>query len=122
MIHGDIYLGSLILLADCALQWNINTSSELHKSNSIEDTYQYPLSIHDLTTDYFSLFKYLKPKPSLVLVGTGPTLEQPSREIIDYLDTEFESYEILSTRHAVSTFNLLNLDNRSVAAAVISVD
>ncbi len=59
-------------------------------------------------------------KPELILLGTGDKQVFPSKEIYLTLIHSNIGFEVMNTRAACRTFNILTADNRNVAAALFS--
>jgi len=55
----------------------------------------------------------------LVLIGTGPTMERPPLELIEYFRKKSIGFEILKSRDAAGTFNFLNQEGRRVMAFLL---
>ncbi|PVF95520.1 DUF498-domain-containing protein [Serendipita vermifera] len=67
----------------------------------------------------FELFEVLVPKPEILLLGTGKSLLPPPPSIRQYLHQIGIQFEVMDTRNAGSTFNLLSEEGRQVAAALL---
>lgn len=78
--------------------------------------------------------QYSRPTADLLIVGTGRQMQPLSQAVRDFCRQNMVSVEVLSTvrvawwwcfrhplpqQHAVSTFNILNMEARSVAAAML---
>ncbi|XP_068622116.1 NADH dehydrogenase [ubiquinone] 1 alpha subcomplex assembly factor 3 [Battus philenor] len=98
--NGITVLGPIAIFPRTVLSWQVRGS-------------------YEVTEEALKFFKILVPKIDLLIIG----LETTERKAVD---TVFRSaranqvnVEILSTEHACSTFNFLNSEGRSVAAALI---
>jgi len=69
--------------------------------------------------EHFEVFEITIPKPELLLLGTGRVARQPPPAIRDYLRNIGISIDIMDTRNACSTYNMLAEEGRRVAAALI---
>ncbi|VVD06098.1 unnamed protein product [Leptidea sinapis] len=73
----------------------------------------------DITTESLAIFRVLEPKIDLLIIG----LETNDRRVVDPVFRATKqaglNVELLVTEHACSTFNFLNAEGRSVAAALI---
>ncbi|KAF8180168.1 NADH dehydrogenase 1 alpha subcomplex assembly factor 3 [Pholiota molesta] len=69
--------------------------------------------------EFFEIFEVVGPKPEILLLGTGKILVQPPPFIREYLTTLGIQLEVLDTRNACSTYNLLSEEGRRVAAALL---
>ncbi|EJD48365.1 DUF498-domain-containing protein [Auricularia subglabra TFB-10046 SS5] len=70
-------------------------------------------------TDLFAPFEVVVPKPELVIVGTGARTLQPPPRVRTALNEMGLALDIMDTRNACSTFNLLLEEGRRVAAALV---
>jgi hypothetical protein len=57
-----------------------------------------------------------------LLIGTGETHYPLPYEFIKYFMDRGISVESMKSKHAATTFNLLNSENRNVAAAIVAVE
>ena len=93
------------------------------------DRYEYPLLVmgdalqpwkatafEGLTAEHFA--ELLAWKPEIVLLGTGATLRFPERGLTAALAAKCVGLEIMDTRAACRTFNVLAAEGRRVLAAV----
>ncbi|CAI5971031.1 unnamed protein product, partial [Closterium sp. NIES-64] len=65
-----------------------------------------------------ALFQLIRPQPELLL-GTGQRMQAVPGELREFVRACGMKLEVLSTRHAISTLNVLNEEGRSVAAALL---
>ena len=77
--------------------------------------------LDDVTERKLSLLRAVKPKPDILVVGAGKTagkarLEEDVRKMLYDLNV---SVEVVDTRTAISTFNILQQEGRRVVAAMI---
>ncbi len=61
----------------------------------------------------------LDPRPEIVLIGTGETQVFPPHEILAPLARAHVGIEVMDTRAACRTWNILLADDRHAAAALI---
>jgi len=71
------------------------------------------------SSEAFEIFSVVSPKPELLLLGTGKSLLLPPPSIREYLRKAGISMDVMDTRNACSTFNLLSEEGRKVAAALL---
>ncbi|KAF8645515.1 hypothetical protein AX16_007799 [Volvariella volvacea WC 439] len=69
--------------------------------------------------EYFELFEVVVPRPEILILGTGKTLSQPPPFIRQHLASLGIQLEVMDTRNACSTYNLLSEEGRRVAAALL---
>lgn len=60
----------------------------------------------------------LQPRPEIILLGVGETLFFPPAEIFAEIYEAQIGIEVMTTRAACRTYNLLSSDGRNVAAAL----
>ena len=58
-------------------------------------------------------------KPEIVLLGTGPTLRFPSPALTRCLTASHIGLEVMDTRAACRTYNILSAEGRRVLAALL---
>ena len=98
---GNIQLvGGLVLLDGGVFMWDVKQHS-------------------DLSVEHFSLFKALKHKCDLLLIGTGRQMHPLPQDIAEYLQSCGIAYEVLPSRRAASTYNVLVEEDRNVACALL---
>lgn len=74
------------------------------------------------TSECFSLFQAIKPPPEIVVFGTGSQmtrLPENLRKVFQELGIQLE---VLSSKNASDTYNLLQQDNRRVALCILPND
>jgi NADH dehydrogenase [ubiquinone] 1 alpha subcomplex assembly factor 3 len=81
-------------------------------------------SAQDISCDALSLLRAVKPKPDILVVGYGVKGERGSSaslsdEVRRFLYELNISFELVDTRTAISTFNILQQDGRRVIAALL---
>ncbi len=58
----------------------------------------------------------------LLLIGSGPSLQRPPKDVREHLTNIPIHYEVMDTGAACRTYNVLLGEKRRVAAALIAVD
>ncbi len=76
-----------------------------------------PQTLIELTTTHLTIFSTLR--PSILLIGTGSTLQFPRMSLYGELINAGIGVEIMTTSAACRTYNALASENRHVAAALI---
>ncbi|KAF9554530.1 hypothetical protein CPC08DRAFT_712809 [Agrocybe pediades] len=71
------------------------------------------------TPERFEIFEAVAPRPEMLILGTGKTLVQPPPFLSKYLTGLGIQLEVLDTRNACSTYNILSEEGRRVAAALL---
>ena len=76
--------------------------------------------VHDIDTlRTQDLDAILALKPEVLLLGTGATLRWPNDEVLRSLQTVGLGLEVMNSAAACRTYNILMLEGRRVAAALI---
>jgi len=102
LMNGDATLirGSIFLFPRFVLNWR-------------------PDAVPDARESDFCILDTMFPKIDLLLWGIGEnTLDLPQYDIIQNLRNRVGSVEIMDSANALATFNMLNLEDRNVVAAV----
>jgi len=97
------YTGSLIVFLDECVSWNCKNENDI-SVNSFQ-------SVHEA-----------KEKPEIFIIGCGETFTRPPQDLIDYFKSHAISMEWMATGAACRTYNILALEGRSVAAALVAID
>ncbi|EPQ59035.1 DUF498-domain-containing protein [Gloeophyllum trabeum ATCC 11539] len=71
--------------------------------------------------DRFEIFDTVVPKPDLLLLGTGKSAALPPPSIRSFLSEIGVQMDVMDTRNACSTYNLLSEEGRRVAAALLPI-
>ncbi len=74
-------------------------------------------SVADLTVDDFRMLAELDAE--ILILGTGRTLIFPDHRLFEPLVQQRCGYEVMNSRSACTTFNLLLGDDRKVVAALL---
>ncbi|KAK2465928.1 hypothetical protein APHAL10511_001569 [Amanita phalloides] len=73
----------------------------------------------DWDARHFKLFEIGTPRPEILLLGTGKTVSQPPPTIRKHINSMGIQLDVMDTRNACSTYNLLSEEGRRVAAALL---
>lgn len=76
-------------------------------------------SVEDLSTEHFRMLAQFDPE--ILILGTGANLKFPDRLFFEPLVQQGCGYEVMNSRSACSTFNLLIGDDRKVVAALLRI-
>jgi len=98
MINGERHERSLIVLADRILPWSLPGFEALAPAHFAE---------------------LLAMKPEVVLLGTGARLRFPPPPVLAALPAAGIGFEVMDTRAACRTYNILVAEERVVAAALV---
>eukprot|EP00002_Diphylleia_rotans_P034947 TRINITY_DN7569_c0_g1_i1.p1 TRINITY_DN7569_c0_g1~~TRINITY_DN7569_c0_g1_i1.p1 ORF type:complete len:172 (-),score=33.72 TRINITY_DN7569_c0_g1_i1:232-747(-) len=80
-----------------------------------------PIDAASIQPDHFSLLEAFHPQMELLIIGVGEETPYLEPKIHEHLKKLKIPYETMTVRNAVSTFNVLNQEDRLVAAAIIPV-
>ncbi|EIM20615.1 DUF498-domain-containing protein [Wallemia mellicola] len=72
--------------------------------------------------DAFKVFETLTPRPEILLLGTGKHMLPPPPSFNKYLNSLGIQVDVIDTKNACSTYNILVEEDRNVAAAIFPVD
>jgi uncharacterized protein len=97
-VNGARHERSVIVAAQALLEWA-------------------PRSIDALTAE--SLAPIVGMRPEIVLIGSGPTFEFPEQASLAPLHAARIGVEVMDTRAACRTYNILLSEGRNVVAALI---
>ncbi|MGH8275019.1 MAG: Mth938-like domain-containing protein [Gammaproteobacteria bacterium] len=78
-----------------------------------------PQSADAIEAAHLEILLELDPRPEIVLIGTGERQIFPSREVLAPLINAGTGFEIMDTRAACRTWNILLSEDRHAAAALI---
>lgn len=100
-IVGDVQVeGSIVCVGDVWLRWSPRTWSEV-------------------TMESLAILDAVLPIPDIVVLGSGKSIQQVPRDLMDALRKRFVAVEAVDTKNAVATFNILNQEGRKVVGAFI---
>ncbi|KAI6024478.1 DUF498-domain-containing protein [Pisolithus marmoratus] len=74
------------------------------------------------TNEHWSLFEVVVPKPEILVFGTGVRVEYVPPRIRSYVTGLGIQLDVMDTRNASSTYNLLAEEGRRVAAALLPLE
>ncbi|RWR81001.1 NADH dehydrogenase ubiquinone 1 alpha subcomplex assembly factor 3 [Cinnamomum micranthum f. kanehirae] len=99
-VNGVDYEGSVLVYEKLVMSWS-------------------PKKFSEITQESLSIFKILKPVPDILLLGCGRYIEPIDPELRRFLRSTGMKLEVIDSRNASSTFNILNEEGRMVAAALL---
>lgn len=102
IVNNVEYYNPVMVYGSTALLWNVK-------------------SVKDISVESLAVIELLKPSPELLLIGCGSTRLNTANlgELEDFFGQHGTVVEIMDTGSAASTFNVLNQEGRSVAAALL---
>lgn len=80
------------------------------------------LSAAEFQAQHFEAIALEKESIDMLLIGTGRVMEPLSKSIAQFLRDANIGYDVMSTNAAVRTYNVVEAENRRVAALLIAVD
>ena len=97
------YTGSLLVFTDSCISWNMTSPSDI---------------------DFKSLLpvREYKTKPEILIIGCGENFTRPPDELINAFKKIGIPLEWMATGPACRTYNVLALEGRVAAAALLAVD
>jgi NADH dehydrogenase [ubiquinone] 1 alpha subcomplex assembly factor 3 len=82
-----------------------------------------PKSLKEVTIDSLQLVELTNPKIEILLIGQGAEFFKPLDPALQkHFKAKGIAVEAMDTVSAVSTFNILNAEDRSVCAALLKLD
>ncbi|KAL7008620.1 hypothetical protein EMMF5_001882 [Cystobasidiomycetes sp. EMM_F5] len=106
LTDGIIIPASAIFLNGAAFMWDVPPAS-------------FPWT--GWSKEMFQVFEVVTPKPDIVIFGTGRTVFPAPPWLRQYLNSLGIQLDVMDSRNACSTFNLLTEEGRRVAAAVLTL-
>ncbi|KAI6034951.1 DUF498-domain-containing protein [Pisolithus orientalis] len=74
------------------------------------------------TSEHWSMFEVVVPKPEILVFGTGARVEFVPPRVRSYITGLGIQLDVMDTRNASSTYNLLAEEGRRVAAALLPLE
>ncbi|XP_010052711.2 uncharacterized protein LOC104441313 [Eucalyptus grandis] len=99
-VSGVMYEGSLLCVGNLLMSWS-------------------PQKFSDITPDSLSIFQTVRPIPELLLLGCGRDIQPVDPDLRRFIRSTGMKLEVLDSRNASSTYNILNEEGRIVAAALL---
>ncbi|CUA69425.1 hypothetical protein RSOLAG22IIIB_03951 [Rhizoctonia solani] len=106
LADGLILPGACVFLAGRVFLWDVPTPNDRWTNWGLE---------------HLEVFDVVVPKPELLLLGTGKSAMLPPPRFREYLSRIGVQIDIMDTRNACSTYNLLAEEGRRVAAALLPI-
>jgi len=79
-------------------------------------------SVDEIDENSFQSVREAKIKPEIIVIGCGETFTRPPQQLIDYFKSHSIVMEWMATGAACRTYNVLALEGRGVAAALVAID
>jgi uncharacterized protein len=94
------HLGSLLVLPSGMRNWNVAGIIKV--------------------SDFVELLRE-KSEIDFVVLGTGAEMARPSRDVLNFFNSENLNVDFMSTSSAVHTYNVMLAEGRRIAAALVAV-
>jgi uncharacterized protein len=78
-------------------------------------------SLNQLTAESLQVFDLIKPIPDVVIVGTGSEMRMLPKEVVDVFKKNGIVYEVMKSKTACDTYNILVDEDRNVAAVLLPI-
>jgi NADH dehydrogenase [ubiquinone] 1 alpha subcomplex assembly factor 3 len=96
--------GSIMVFPQFSMLWNVS-------------------KMQDITVESLQLVHLMTPPVETLIIGCGETLTQNlPKEVYDHFKERGIVVEIMNSINASATYNILNSEERSVAAAILSIE
>ncbi|KAG6630476.1 NADH dehydrogenase [ubiquinone] 1 alpha subcomplex assembly factor 3 isoform X1 [Carya illinoinensis] len=99
-VNGVDYEGSLLCIGNLLMSWA-------------------PKKFSEITPDSLSIFQTVRTIPEILILGCGRYIEPVVPELRSFIRSTGMKLEVLDSRNAASTYNILNEEGRIVAAAFL---
>lgn len=101
IINGDRFVfGPLVCMKEHYASWQVR-------------------DLAGVTCEAFSFMDLIRPKPELLLIGTGSSLQRLPPALQNSLKSQGFAFDALDTANAIATFNILNQEAREVVGAFL---
>lgn len=114
LVDGLVLPAACIFLEGQVYLWDVPSLKTENKPSEVQ--------WQGWTKDHFELFDVVVPKPEILLLGTGKRIVQPPSFMRTYLNDRGIQLDVMDTRNACATYNLLAEEGRRVAAALLPND
>ncbi|WVN86901.1 uncharacterized protein L203_102075 [Cryptococcus depauperatus CBS 7841] len=119
ILSDDLVIrGGTILHSGKALLWDVDPPKQLPPGTrgALEKAWE------GWESDRFAVFDLLVPRPEILLFGTGQRVWPVPTRIRDYISSLGIQLDVMDSRNAASTYNLLVEEGRVVAAALCPLE
>ncbi|KAH6755080.1 NADH dehydrogenase ubiquinone 1 alpha subcomplex assembly factor-like protein [Perilla frutescens var. hirtella] len=99
-VNGVKYEGSILCVGNLLMSWT-------------------PKKFSDITAESLTIFKTMRPIPEILIIGCGRYIQPVNPELRSFIRSIGMKLEVVDSRNAASTYNILNEEGRIVAAALI---
>ncbi|RSH93381.1 hypothetical protein EHS25_007737 [Saitozyma podzolica] len=108
---GLVVPGGLIFAGGRALLWDVDPPSE-GAGGGIEGYWK------GWREERFRVFETVVPRPEILLLGTGERVVPAPKAIREYISSLGIQLDVMDSRNAASTYNLLTEEGRTIGAAL----
>ncbi|KAH6813057.1 NADH dehydrogenase ubiquinone 1 alpha subcomplex assembly factor-like protein [Perilla frutescens var. frutescens] len=99
-VNGVKYEGSILCVGNLLMSWT-------------------PKKFSDITAESLTIFKTMRPIPEILIIGCGRYIQPVNPELRSFIRSIGMKLEVVDSRNAASTYNILNEEGRIVAAALV---
>ncbi|KAH6767560.1 NADH dehydrogenase ubiquinone 1 alpha subcomplex assembly factor-like protein [Perilla frutescens var. hirtella] len=99
-VNGVKYEGSILCVGNLLMSWT-------------------PKKFSDITAESLTIFKTMRPIPEILIIGCGRYIQPVNPELRSFIRSIGMKLEVVDSRNAASTYNILNEEGRIIAAALI---
>ncbi|KAF8558743.1 DUF498-domain-containing protein [Imleria badia] len=110
LADGLVYTGPVVFLEGKVLLWDV-PGLALGGTRSWEAW----------TREHWEVFDVVVPKPEILIFGTGARMEVVPGSVRGYMKELGIQMDVMDTKNACSTYNLLAEEGRRVAAALLPI-
>ncbi|KAL7424428.1 hypothetical protein Q5752_000111 [Cryptotrichosporon argae] len=107
---GLVVPGGLVFVDGRVLLWDVDPPADA--SGGIEQAWA------GWTAERFKVFERVVPRPEILLFGTGKSVIPAPKAVRDYVSSLGIQLDVMDSRNAASTYNLLSEEGRTVGAAL----
>jgi NADH dehydrogenase [ubiquinone] 1 alpha subcomplex assembly factor 3 len=129
-ITNTLYKSPLIILHHQPILWNVpqfgiggpDTIPNIQSQDPLNPFYGILFITYSIgwKPDYFEIFKSADPLPDILVIGSGPTLYPLPLPLKSYLNSiGIRQIELMDSKHAASTFNILLQDGRKPGLCIL---
>ncbi|KIY51659.1 DUF498-domain-containing protein, partial [Fistulina hepatica ATCC 64428] len=113
---GLLIRSACIFLNGTVLLWDVPPLTAATSATKVSSVWE------AWTREHFYVFETVLPRPEMLIFGTGARVLLPPPFVRQYLNELGIQFEVMKTRDACSTYNMLSEEGRLVAAALLPLD
>ncbi|KAF9226767.1 DUF498-domain-containing protein [Gyrodon lividus] len=113
LADGLVLVGAVVFLDGKVFLWDVPGSAKGQGGMSNWQGWK---------REHWGVFEVVVPKPEILIFGTGPRMELVPSSIRAYMKELGIQMDVMDTKNACSTYNLLAEEGRRVAAALLPIE